>query len=82
MYHDELDDLVESTLNALAGGEMISAESASTFEATKLGKAIVTSPFTPEDGIFIHKKLKRAVHAFVIDRDLDCLYMFTPTQAP
>lgn len=81
MYHKNLDDLVESILHDLAVKELIAADSTSTFEATKLGKAIVMSSFAPEDGIFIYKELKRAVQAFVMDGEMHFLYMFTPIQS-
>jgi hypothetical protein len=82
MDHEKLDDFVKSTLDNLAAKELIAADSVSTYEATRLGKAIVTSSFTPEDGIFIHKELKRAVQAFVMDGEMHFLYMFTPIQSP
>jgi len=81
MDHDKLDDLIKSTLGDLAAKELITVDSAPAYEATKLGKAIVTSSFTPEDGIFIYKELMRAVQAFVMDGELLFLYMFTPIQS-
>jgi replicative superfamily II helicase len=81
MDHKKLDDLVESTLHDLAAKELIAADSTSTFEATKLGKAIVMSSFAPEDGIFIYKE-RRAVQAFVMDGEMHFPYMFTPIQSP
>jgi replicative superfamily II helicase len=80
--HGELDNMVKSTLDELALKGLIAADSSSTFEATKLGQAIVASSFTPEDGKFIHKELKRAVQAFVMDGDMHVLYTFTPIQSP
>jgi replicative superfamily II helicase len=77
MDHEKLDDLVRSTLDDLAAKELILADLASTFESTKLGKAIVTSAFTPENGIFIHKELERAVQAFVMDGEMHFLYVHT-----
>lgn len=82
MDHDRLDDLAKSTLDDLAAKELITADSVSTYEVTRLGRAIVTSSFTPEDGIFIHKELKRAVQAFAMNGEIHFFYMFTPIQSP
>lgn len=82
MDHKNLDDLVECTLYDLAAKELIAVDSTSTFEATKLGKAIVMSSFAPEDGFSIYKELKSAVQAFVMDGEMHFLYMFTPIQSP
>ncbi|KAL2270127.1 hypothetical protein VTJ83DRAFT_2311 [Remersonia thermophila] len=49
-------------------------------QATQLGKAIVASALEPEDGIFIHAELKRALQAFVLDGEMHVLYQFTPVQ--
>lgn len=80
--HDKLDDLIQSTLDDPAAKELIIVDSVPTYEARRLGKAIVTSSFTPEDGIFTYKELKRAVQAFVMDGEMHFLYMFTPIQSP
>jgi replicative superfamily II helicase len=48
------------------------------FQATLLGKAVVASSLDPEDGIFIHNELKKALQAFVLDGDMHVLYNFTP----
>jgi hypothetical protein len=36
---------------------------------------LVMSSFSPEDGIFIYKELKRAVQAFIMDGEMQILYM-------
>ena len=51
------------------------------YTATLLGQAIVASSLTPEDGLFIHKELKKALAAFVLDGDMHALYTFTPVQS-
>jgi hypothetical protein len=45
-----------------------------------LGKAVVASAIDPEDGIFIHKELSKALKAFVLDGEMHVLYTFTPVQ--
>ncbi|KAL2136036.1 hypothetical protein VTI74DRAFT_5772 [Chaetomium olivicolor] len=50
------------------------------FQATKLGKAVVNSSLDPDDGIFIHNELKKALQAFVLDGEMHVLYNFTPVQ--
>jgi DNA polymerase theta len=41
---------------------------------------VVASAFTPEDGLFVHDELKRALQAFVMDGDMHIFYLFTPLQ--
>jgi hypothetical protein len=48
------------------------------FRSTKLGHAIVKSSLTPEDGIFIHTEMRRALEPFVMDREMHIFYLFTP----
>ncbi|KAH7170636.1 hypothetical protein EDB81DRAFT_753132 [Dactylonectria macrodidyma] len=58
----------------------ITEDSSSMFTATQLGKAIVASAIDPDDGVFVHKELSRALRAFVMDGDMHILYTFTPVQ--
>lgn len=51
------------------------------YSATLLGQAIVASSLTPEDGLFIHREMQKALAAFVLDGDLHALYTFTPVQS-
>lgn len=55
--------------------------SSSQYSATMLGQAIVASSLTPEDGLFLHKEMQKALTAFVLDGDLHALYTFTPVQS-
>ncbi|EGZ77129.1 P-loop containing nucleoside triphosphate hydrolase protein [Neurospora tetrasperma FGSC 2509] len=48
------------------------------YSTTKLGGAIVASSLDPEDGVFIHKELERALKGFVMDGEMHVLYNFTP----
>ena len=50
-------------------------------QATLLGQAIVASSLTPEDGLFVHRELRKALQAFVMDGEMHVLYLFTPVQA-
>ncbi|KAH6619643.1 hypothetical protein B0J18DRAFT_482223 [Chaetomium sp. MPI-SDFR-AT-0129] len=49
-----------------------------TFQATQLGRAVVASSLDPDDGIFIHNELQKALQAFVMDGEMHVLYCFTP----
>lgn len=85
LYHSTADinkirGIVEASLTDLHVRGFITIGAFSNFEATQLGKAIVTSSLDPEDGVFIHKELKRALQAFVMDGELHILYTFTPVQ--
>ncbi|GJN77647.1 hypothetical protein PLIIFM63780_001139 [Purpureocillium lilacinum] len=47
---------------------------------TQLGRAIVASAIDPDDGVFVHRELTRALRAFVMDGEMHILYVFTPVQ--
>lgn len=76
----EINEIVETSLSELQARGFISIDHFSNFEATQLGKAIVTSALDPDDGVFIHNELKRALQAFVMDGEMHILYTFTPVQ--
>lgn len=69
---------IETSLVDLQTMGFITADDYGNFQATKLGKAIVASSLDPEDGVFIHDELKRALQAFVLDGEMHVLYTFTP----
>ncbi|KAK3695368.1 P-loop containing nucleoside triphosphate hydrolase protein [Podospora appendiculata] len=71
---------VESSLEELQKMGFIGVDRFSNFEATQLGKAIVVSSLDPNDGIYIHNELKKALQAFVLDGEMHVLYTFTPIQ--
>ncbi|KAG4437459.1 hypothetical protein IFR05_007064 [Cadophora sp. M221] len=79
--HDELAKMVKSTMSDLEEGQLLHRTSDSEFRATLLGEAIVASSLTPEDGLFIHRELRKALQAFVMDGEMHVLYSFTPIQA-
>jgi len=78
--HQDLANMVESTLRELEDTKLIARDD-SEFQATQLGEAIVASSLTPEDGLFIHKELKKALEAFVMDGEMHVLYAFIPVHA-
>jgi len=69
---------VEASLLDLQEMGFITIYDCSTYVATRLGGAIVASALDPEDGVFIHKELERALKAFVLDGEMHVLYTFTP----
>ena len=68
LYHSmdraSLDTLVSTTLAELVECGLIKADSFGSYEATLLSQATVASFLTPEDGIFLHGELCRALQAF------------------
>lgn len=82
LYHsadpDSILAHVEDSLSELESMKLIIRDDFSSYRTTKLGEAIVISSLDPEDGIFIHEELSRALQAFVMDGDMHVLYTFTP----
>ena len=85
LYHTtkntDLAKMIESTLEDLEETDLITKGSSDVFQATLLGQAIVTSSLTPDDGLFVHRELRKAMQAFVMDGEMHVLYSFTPIQA-
>jgi replicative superfamily II helicase len=75
---DSIQENVETSIADLQRMKFITVDEYDNFDATLLGKAIVASSLDPEDGIFIHNELKKALEAFVLDGDMHVLYNFTP----
>jgi replicative superfamily II helicase len=80
MDHQELEAMVETTIQELQDADTIRHTDTGSYEATLLGQAIVAASLTPEDGIFVHEELQRALRAFVMDGEMHIFYMFTPVQ--
>lgn len=76
----ELTEMVKMTLQDLEDTNLISRND-SDLQATLIGQAIVASSLAPEDGLFVHKELSKALQAFVMDGEMHVLYAFTPVQA-
>ncbi|KAJ5964092.1 Helicase C-terminal [Penicillium vulpinum] len=72
--------IMKSALQELVDEELLIFRDDESYEATPLGQAVVASSFSPEDGLFVHEELKRALQAFVMDGDMHIFYMFTPLQ--
>ena len=79
--HCVLADMVFSTLQELKDAGLISQSKETEYAATLLGQAVVASSLTPEDGLFVHRELRKASQAFVMEGDMHVLYLFTPVQA-
>lgn len=73
-----IQEKVEESLADLQMMEFITLDGHGGFQATRLGHAIVASSLDPEDGIFVHGELKKALQAFVMDGEMHVLYNFTP----
>ncbi|KAF7544197.1 hypothetical protein G7Z17_g10152 [Cylindrodendrum hubeiense] len=73
-------DCISSSLEEIEAMGFVTRDALSMFTATQLGKAIVASAIDPDDGVFVHKELSRALRAFVMDGEMHILYTFTPVQ--
>ncbi|PGH06878.1 DNA polymerase theta subunit [Blastomyces parvus] len=80
MEAGELFSMVDSTLKELVDHGLVELKHDEFFEPTQLGQAVVASSLSPEDGIFIHDELKRAMESFVMDGEMHIFYMFAPIQ--
>ena len=82
LYHTtdkkSLDKMIKETISDLQATKLTTVDSSGAYEATLLGQAIAISGLTPEDGLFIHAELERALQAFVMDGEMHIFYMFTP----
>ncbi|KAB8299282.1 hypothetical protein EYC80_001362 [Monilinia laxa] len=85
LYHTidkgELTSMVAATLEDLLENKLIEQTQLYSYEATRLGQAVVASSLAPEDGLFVHKELRKSLEAFVLDGEMHVLYTFTPVQA-
>ncbi|KAM5357795.1 hypothetical protein ACJZ2D_015900 [Fusarium nematophilum] len=75
-----VDDCITSSLQEIESMGFVTRDSFSMLAATKLGNAIVASAIDPDDGVFVHKELSRALQSFVMDGEMHVLYTFTPVQ--
>ena len=75
-----LDALVRTTIEDLVTTGMITVDSTGSYAPTLLSQATIASSLTPDDGIFVHGELQRALRAFVMDGEMHIFYMFTPVQ--
>ncbi|KAF5020555.1 hypothetical protein F66182_7419 [Fusarium sp. NRRL 66182] len=75
-----VEDCISSSLKEIESMGFIARDDLSIFTATQLGRAIVASAIDPDDGVFVHNELSRALQAFVMDGEMHVLYTFTPVQ--
>ncbi|KAF5706471.1 DNA polymerase theta subunit [Fusarium mundagurra] len=75
-----VNDCITSSLEEIESMGFVTSDSLSMFTATQLGRAIVASAIDPDDGVFVHSELSRALQAFVMDGEMHVLYTFTPVQ--
>lgn len=80
LYHSidsqELAVTISLTLNELSEDGLINKLDDSIYAASTLGEAVVASSLTPEDGLFVHRELLKALQAFAIVSDMHALYTF------
>ncbi|KAI5465910.1 hypothetical protein BGZ63DRAFT_348767 [Mariannaea sp. PMI_226] len=75
-----VNDCIKSSLEEIEAMGFVTRDTHSMYTATQLGKAIVASAIDPDDGVFVHKELSRAIRAFAMDGEMHILYTFTPVQ--
>lgn len=78
--HVSVWSMVEGALLDLLATHLIEVAMFDGFAPTRLGQAVVASSLTPEDGIFVHNEMRRALESFVMDGDMHVFYLFTPLQ--
>ncbi|EXJ86604.1 DNA polymerase theta subunit [Capronia epimyces CBS 606.96] len=79
--HTIVTGMVDESIKELIDSELIqTTEHEHCLEPTRLGMAVVASGLSPEDGIFVHSELCRALESFVMDGDMHIFYLFTPVQ--
>ncbi len=85
LYHamgkGDLRAMVKLTIEDLLASNLIIMDRTGSYEASLLSQAIVASSLTPDDGIFVHDEIQRALRAFVMDGEMHIFYMFTPVQS-
>ncbi|WDK14254.1 DEAD/DEAH box helicase [Colletotrichum graminicola] len=77
---EALQECVEASLQNLQKMDFVVTDVCGNYQPTTLGKAVVAAALDPDDGVFIHKELERALQAFVMDGEMHILYTFTPVQ--
>lgn len=79
---DFVHECIAASLSELQGMGLLARDADGHFAPTQLGRAIVASAIDPDDGVFVHQELTRALRAFVLDGEMHILYVFTPVQDP
>ena len=82
LYHTmdnaQLNAMVATTIDELMTSDLITLNNLGSYEATCLSQALVAACLNPEDGLFLHDELRKALRAFVMDGDIHIFYTFTP----
>lgn len=78
MDRAHLNAMVAMTLDELIAFGLITLDGVGSYKATLLSQAILAAHLTPDDGLFLHDELCRALRAFVMDGDMHIFYTFTP----
>jgi replicative superfamily II helicase len=73
--------LMDAAIQSLLETSLIERTKYGALEPTRLGRAIVVSSLTPEDGVFIYREMRRALESFVMDGEMHVFYIFTPVSA-
>lgn len=81
MCKKDLEAMVKATIDDLLASNLIRIDQTGSYEALPLSRAIVAASLTPDDGIFVHDEIQRALRAFVMDGEMHIFYMFTPVQS-
>ena len=76
--HKMVLDMLDTAILSLLKDKMIEVTEFDTYAPTALGNAIVASGLTPEDGLFVHADLRKALSSFVMDSEMHLFYLFTP----
>lgn len=79
--HNYVLGILDSALKDLARDRLIH-KTASSYEPTQVGCAIVASALTPDDGLFVYAEMQRALSSFVMESEMHSLYLFTPIPSP
>ncbi|KAJ6446271.1 helicase and polymerase containing protein tebichi [Purpureocillium lavendulum] len=79
-FHHFVHQSLDKSLEEIQRMGLAAKDTADCLVATQLGKAIVASAIDPDDGVFVHRELTKALRAFVMDGEMHILYVFTPVQ--
>ena len=80
--HTSVLAMLDVALEDLLTTNLIQQSLGISYEPTQVGSAIVASALTPEDGIFVHSEMRRALASFVMESEMHCLYLLTPIPSP
>lgn len=80
--HEVVLQMLDTALISLLEDELIQNVTDNAYAPTTLGSAIVASSLTPEDGLFVHSDLRRALSNLVLDTEFHIFYLFTPIPQP